>query len=846
VGPSERSSQVGGYVPLDLSGSCTLGVDGLRGLVSEAGVTYPEPRAGRPATGLVHLRGFPFRVGTADGSGPCFLAPGLDGDLGPFVIPVGAPATDVLVAHAVLGSDLWTGAPVGRVFAAYAFVLADGSEHEVPIRERFEVGTIPLPWGQYPFLCVTDREDVLEPRLAGPWERVGFRRTEVSKSPPAAWYLWAWTNPRPRVPIERIVIRPRLPGLVIGGITLGTLGEEPLRPRTRVGARLRSPVAAPAAEPPDVRIDRGLATWPMPLPDAPIDGALPGRPGWGAEAVEVATAWHLSVAAPPSATLDVRTPGAEPASLAWGEVGPSGSASDHGTRIEWLEPGRNWVRVTVVDEGTGQPVPCRIALQTPDGVPYAPHGHHDHVFSGLPDWNGDIGGDVRLGQVTYAYIDGRCEGWLPRGEVIVDAARGFEVEPLRTRLTIEPGQTELRLSLRRLLDLRAEGWHSGDTHVHFLSPHGALAEAAGEDLAVVNLLQTQWGHLFTNTEDFTGGPLATPDGQRVVWVSQENRQHILGHLNLLGLREPVVPWATGGPGEAEVGGGLETTLSRWADDARAKGGSVIVAHFPTPNAEVAALVATGRADAVEMFDQLDYEHAEYYRYLNAGYRLPLVAGTDKMSSGTPVGLYRTYARLSDGEPFSFEAWMAAVRAGRTFITSGPILRFSVDGQPIGSLLDAPVGATLEVEGEVRSIFPVHSLQLVERGRVVDEASDAVGSGSLRLRTRVKVTGPTWLALRCGGPGYRPIRHFDERRRGVMAHGGPVYVAPGGRYDLRDAGAEEYLVTLIGGGLEYVRRMAPREPDDRVTHAHGRADHQAWLEAPFHEAIAALRARGGPV
>ena len=92
----------------------------------------------------------------------------------------------------------------------------------------------------------------------------------------------------------------------------------------------------------------------------------------------------------------------------------------------------------------------------------------------------------------------------------MDVARGFEVEPLRERVTIEPGQTELRLSLRRWSDLAADGWYSGDTHVHFLSPQGALREAAAEDLAVVNLLQTQWGHLFTNTEDFTGGPVTSP------------------------------------------------------------------------------------------------------------------------------------------------------------------------------------------------------------------------------------------------------------------------------------------------------------------------------------------------
>ena len=54
----------------------------------------------------------------------------------------------------------------------------------------------------------------------------------------------------------------------------------------------------------------------------------------------------------------------------------------------------------------------------------------------------------------------------------------------------------------------------------------------------------------------------------------------------------------------------------------------------------------------------------------------------------------------------------------------------------------------------------------------------------------------------------------------MAHTGPVYVAPGGRYDLRDAATEQYLLTLIGGGLEYLRAAAPRYPDGEVTHAHG--------------------------
>src|SRR5262249_49501059 len=118
----------------------------------------------------------------------------------------------------------------------------------------------------------------------------------------------------------------------------------------------------------------------------------------------------------------------------------------------------------------------------------------------------------------------------------------------------------------------------------------------------------------------------------IVWAGQENRQHFLGHLSLLGLKEAVDPWCTDGPMEAELGGNLETTLSRWADACRAQGGTVVIPHMPSPNAEAAALIATGRVDAVEWMTHNAFAHLEYYRYLNCGYKVPLVGGTDKMSS----------------------------------------------------------------------------------------------------------------------------------------------------------------------------------------------------------------------
>jgi hypothetical protein len=50
-----------------------------------------------------------------------------------------------------------------------------------------------------------------------------------------------------------------------------------------------------------------------------------------------------------------------------------------------------------------------------------------------------------------------------------------------------------------------------------------------------------------------------------------------------------------------------------------------------------------------------------------------------------------------------------------------------------------------------------------------------------------------------------------------------------------------MSTLITAGLERVRR-ARRYPEGHITHHHGEADHAAFLERPFLEALAALGQR----
>src|SRR6266700_3591588 len=792
------------YTPLNLNAFHNAGL----ALLGEQGTAPIGPQ---------QFRGLPFLAGTDPQR--CFVAFGDGLQSAPLSIPIDESARSVIVAHRLLASGISSGGPAGEPIADYVFTYRNGDEERMTSRDRFEIAEIPTAWGQLPFRAVPDQSDSLPARYEGRFDEAGERQAEVNQAAARGYYLCAWQNPHPEQALAVLTVIPAGPRFLVAGITMGHCDEYPF---VRSGARpLKMTITDPLA-------------------------------GWGEELNEQSSPASVEIAALPSATVTV-TQGSEVLGMArWEEIEKKKVVELPRVRLELLDTGRNWVRTAVVDDETGQPVPCRVHFRSPDGIPYQPHGHHSRVNANMGTWHLDVGGDLRLGSISYAYIDGTCQGWLPRGEVLVDVARGFEYEPLRTRVTIAPGQQELTLRLKRWCNMNARRWFSGDTHVHFLSTQGSHSEAQGEDLNVVNLLLSQWGHLFTNTEEFTGGPSVSRDGRTIVYASQENRQHMLGHLTLLGLKQPVMPWCTDGPSEAEMGGTLEVTMSDWADRCHAQGGTVILPHLSDPNGEPAAMIATGRVDAVEFIRygaktpwfRSIYNHVEYYRYLNGGYRLPLVGGTDKMSSDVPVGLYRTYVYIPPEQDFTYETWCANLAAGRTFMSGGPIISLSVDGHAIGDTvrLSGSCG-TVEVEAWAESIFPIHTLEIVQLGRVVTATEDRTGARRLELKTRLKVDGHTWLAARVSGPGYtNPILHHDVWRRGVMAHTSPVYVACGGDWWLFDQETAQYMLTLIDGSLSYMRELSPRDQAGTVTHHHGEEDHEAYLERPFLEAREAIHRR----
>ena len=775
-------------------------------------------RAAALARGRQRYWGIPFSLATPRRKANALrLAAGQEA-----AVKVGAHATHLCFLH------YWEGAPDkdhgeagGEVVGEYVLHYADGQSAASPVRTRFEMGWDDSPYSAFLYAGASHQEiaplDFMseQSRRVHGWGGLQTDSVGPSRSQPSVFPL---VNPRPDVKIESVLLRGAHRAAI--GVLALTLYEGPSHP-LRHNARRYFKLTVPGGEQVEsLDVDMGVL-----VRDA--GAASPHGKEW-LRAVEAGLGVPnearrdertrlMEISAADGATLKAVTrkgKASRSRSLSIGQAA-EGASVDGGARLEVVHPGRTWVHVKVKDADTGKPIAVRVHFSGPNGEYYAPHGHHTVVND---NWFEDYGADAKLGQMSFAYVQGSFQTNLPVGEVYVEVAKGFEYKPLRRRLSIKRGQRELELSLKRWSNWRSEGWVTADTHVHFLSPHTAWLQGQAEGLNLINLLASQWGRLFTNTGDITGDPGVEKD-DTLVWVGTENRNHMLGHISMLGTHgDPVFPMCCGGPSEAYLGDPDERTLSEWADECRRKQGVVIRPHFPGPNLENPVDIVTGKFDGLEMryfngpiTGSLDaYNLTEYYRYLNCGYRVACVGGTDKMSAGMPVGGVRTYAQLDTGRAFDFENWGAAIRAGRTFSTSGPLISLTVDGQAPGSEITLKGGdGTVEVSARAECAWPIHQLEVVLNGCVVAQTSSKRGAKKLALSEKVRIKGSCWLAARCGSN--LQVQHVWPIYLG--AHTSPVYVVVPGT-ELFSPSDATYMLTLIDGGLTYLDTLSVRYDEKR--------------------------------
>jgi hypothetical protein len=169
----------------------------------------------------------------------------------------------------------------------------------------------------------------------------------------------------------------------------------------------------------------------------------------------------------------------------------------------------------------------------------------------------------------------------------------------------------------------------------------------------------------------------------------------------------------------------------------------------------------------------------YSRLLNCGFRLAATGGTDNFPDvwrDPPPGTDRTYAKVTG--PLTVPAWLAAVKAGRTFATTGPLVFLTVGGREPGDEIRLAEGDVrpVRVHAVVRSIAPIERLEIIVNGKpALTKSLVGLSPSLVELEAQLPLAEGGWVSARVTGP---PSRYVADSY--AFAQTSPVYVVRGGR------------------------------------------------------------------
>ncbi|MEW6304895.1 MAG: CehA/McbA family metallohydrolase [Verrucomicrobiota bacterium] len=452
------------------------------------------------------------------------------------------------------------------------------------------------------------------------------------------------------------------------------------------------------------------------------------------------------------------------------------------------------LRLRITDQTDGKPAVARVAIKAQGGKFIAPPGALFRITVGL----------------GHFYTRGEETLSVPAGKYEVLVFRGPEYRMARAEVELAPGQSrELSVALERWTNANRDGWYSGENHIHanygygawYNTPRTILDQCEGEDLNVCNLVVANSdGDAVFDREFFRGrpDPLSTP--RTILYWNQEFRSTLWGHMTLFDLDQLVEPIFTGFKGTTNPWD--VPTNADIAQRARDQRGTASYTH-PTGNAEdfynqpysakgLPVDAALGRIDTMDVMGWVyDSSVPFWYRLLNCGFRLPAAAGTDCFLNRIPVsppGWGRVYVHLPDGpDGLTYDGWIAGLKAGRSFITLGPMLEFTVNGKPMGDTISLASPGVVRVKGKARSQFPLEKLEIISNGKVIATGKVSADKLEASFDEDVRVETSGWIAMRVTGP---VARYWLGR--GMNAHSNPVYLELKGRPQDARADAEYFL------------------------------------------------------
>jgi TolB protein len=423
------------------------------------------------------------------------------------------------------------------------------------------------------------------------------------------------------------------------------------------------------------------------------------------------------------------------------------------TAWDWREPtARIIVRTDVV--GRSGASPARIGLVDKDGHAAFAHGQQAWL-------------DGQSGRI-FTYSAGALEFEIPAGPYQVVATRGFEHLPARSGGTAAAGSnTSVNLGLAPLGERWMGEWYGGDHHFHLnyggqalLAPEALIPMMLGEDLDVATPLSANL-HTRRIDEGYFGW---TRRELPAIQFGQEVRSHFLGHTGHIGVKTLYWPWYWG-PGYPVYGrddrsnvGALQAT--------RQQGGVNAYVHPVTTRTpfggdaprgiplELVSDAILGDVDTIELAclwsDELGTAEA-WYRLLNVGARVTPSAGTDAMVDffrTMAMGTTRVYVKVPG--QFSMERYLDGLKAGRSFVTTGPLLQFRVADREPGDTVASAEGTDVSWELVVASASPADRVEIVVNGQIAWSGEGLKAAGQQTYRGTIKAPAGGWIAARVHG------------------------------------------------------------------------------------------------
>ena len=363
----------------------------------------------------------------------------------------------------------------------------------------------------------------------------------------------------------------------------------------------------------------------------------------------------------------------------------------------------------------------------------------------------------------------------------VEVDRGAEYVP--EVFEPAPGAKEHVVHLKRWIDMARLGWWSGDLHLH-RDPADMPLVVEAADLHFVPDI-TKWDDR-SNLETWPEEPLSPLPDSRAYSVDNAEDERHWGAALFFGLRTFMTLYPNGDWPPPTKTWGEARRKGAFIDAEKAIwwGTPVVAALIPPDSIGVAnnhffedgmiADEAWGRPRDMAKYPGFrgfaDNIFEIYYTYLSAGFRIAASAGSANGVIKNPAGYNRSYVYL--GQDFSPTSWLAAQKAGRNFVTNGPMLFLQADGKMPGDIL-APGTRSISVDLTALSRGQLEKVELIVNGRVVRTFEPGPDSSRIKGSLRLTVSDGDWLAARC----------FERNPKTVVfAHTSPIYVSPVPRRD----------------------------------------------------------------